>query len=91
MAKNNYMLITVVERSICTEQFPTFEQARATMLKELGEDVMRHTDNTQNEWDEVCQQNLEYGTDEYEFGNSSAWSNLDDENKKDWLIVGLDN
>lgn len=88
--KNTYMLITVVERTIATEQFTTFRKAWDTMVRELGEDIVKHTEMTQQEWEEVCEQNDYFGTEKFEYGKFSAWSNLDEEYKKDWLIVGLD-
>lgn len=78
-----YMLISVFERSIFTENFDSFEDARQAMLRELrdkAEDKGIEIDTT-----------LDWVDDEelYGYGNDWAWSNVDDDCNCDWKIVEL--
>ena len=90
MEKMNYMLITVINREISTEQFPTFEAARETMLKELGGDVLKNNIMDEAMW-KTCAMKRNYAnSDKFAFSQTTACSNLDKSALKDWLIVGLD-
>ena len=80
MAKK-YMLISVCDREILTEQFDTKEEAQETMHREMIE---------QGKAPEDIFAEKEYEDDDYGFGEDSAWAN-DGVNHAnfDWLIVAL--
>lgn len=80
-AKKNYMLISVCDREILTEQFDTLQEAHETMHREMVElgRVPEHIFD-----------NVEYEDSDYGFGKWSAYAN-DGVNHADydWLIVSL--
>lgn len=80
MAKK-YMLISVCDREILTEQFDTKEEAQETMHREMIEQGKVPEDIFDNE---------EYEDGDCGFGEYSAWAN-DGLNHSDfdWLIVAL--
>ena len=78
-----YMLISVFEREILTEQFDTLEEAHARMMEELKEDFDK------DDWDEVANETLCDDYEDFGFGIDWAWSNLDDDCNCDWKIVEI--
>lgn len=78
---NKYMLISVCDREIFTEQFDTIEKAQETMHKEMIEQGKVPKDIF---LEEECEES-DYGFDSY-----CAWAN-DGVNHADydWLIVAL--
>lgn len=80
MAKK-YMLISVCDREILTEQFDTKEEVQETMHREMIEQGKVPEDIFDNE---------EYEDGDCGFGEYSAWAN-DGLNHSDfdWLIVAL--
>ena len=80
---NNFMLISVCEREIITEQFSTFESARTQMLKELNEELEKR------DIEALQIDNLVDDEEEYGLGRDWAWSNVDDDCLCDWKIVQL--
>lgn len=82
MAKK-FMLISVCDRKILTEQFDTKKEAQETMHREMVEQgrVPEYIFNIDNEEYEDC---------DYGFGEYCAWAN-DGINHADfdWLIVAL--
>ena len=88
MSKKPWMLITVREREIMTEQFETYEDARETMLQELKYEFNRGYN--EEDWDAVIKNNSTCIFDDFGFDKWSAWSNIDDNWNHDWAIVGID-
>lgn len=91
---SKYMLITVCERDIYTEQFDSFDKARKQMMEELKEQFFDFGNN-RDEDDEEYQEWLEISSNEayldleFGFDDDSAWSNLDDDYRYDWQIVEI--
>lgn len=80
MAKK-YMLISVCDREILTEQFDTKEEAQETMHREMIEQGKVPEDIFDNE---------EYEDGDCGFGEYSAWANdALNHSDFDWLIVAL--
>lgn len=80
MAKK-YMLISVCDREILTEQFDTKEEAQETMHREMIE---------QGKVSEGIFNNEEYEDYDCGFGEYSAWANdVINHANFDWLIVAL--
>ena len=80
MAKK-YMLISVCDREILTEQFDTKEEAQETMHREMIEQGNVPEDIFDNE---------EYEDSDCGFGEYSAWANEGINHADfDWLIVAL--
>lgn len=76
-----YMLISVFERKIVTEMFPTFEAAREQMMRELQEEVDKLDEGIV--LTEPCVDDEEM----FGYGEDWAWSNADDDCNCDWKIV----
>lgn len=83
---DKFMLITVCERDITTAVFPSFTKARKQMLSELKEEFVKGNDP--DEWEEYAELPVFEGND-FSFTQTMAWSNLDDDQLCDWLIVPL--
>ena len=81
-----YLLISVFERDISTEPFPTLDAARIAMLAELKTEFLK--ENEEAEWDEIMAHD-EFECNSFGFGERSAWSNLDDDCNCDWQIVPI--
>lgn len=81
-----YLLISVFEREISTEPFPSLNAARHAMLAELKAEFLK--ENIEAEWDEIMAHDA-FECDSFGFGECSAWSNLDDDCNCDWRIVTL--
>lgn len=81
-----HMLISVFERDICTEVFPTMEAAHIGMLAELKEEFLKN--GTETEWEEIASQD-EFECSDFAFSKLTAWSNLDDDCNCDWQIVPI--
>ena len=81
-----YLLISVFERDISTEPFPTLDAARIAMLAELKTEFLK--ENEEAEWDEIMAHD-EFECDSFGFGKQSAWSNLDDDCNCDWQIIPI--
>lgn len=81
-----FMLITVCERDITTAVFPSFIKARKQMLSELKDEFVKGNDP--DEWEEYAELPAFEGND-FSFTETTAWSNLDDDQLCDWLIVPL--
>ena len=73
-----YMLISVCEREIETLQTDTLEEAQERMLREL------------NEFGGVESPAIGMEGPDNEIDEMSAWSNVKDDIKQDWLIVELE-
>lgn len=77
-----YMLITVIEREIFTEIFPTHREAREKMItemKEYGAEIPNECSEKEYECD-----------DEFGFSEWSAYLNDgNNHDNYDWLIVAL--
>lgn len=94
---SKYMLITVCEREISTEQFDNFEDARNQMMEELKEQFFGfghnydEDDEEYQEWLEISSNERYEDTEFYQFAfdSDSAWSNIDDDYKHDWQIVEI--
>lgn len=82
-----FMLITVCERDISTEVFPSFEKARKQMMDELKDEFVKS--EGESGWDEYASLPRFEGND-FCFTETTAWSNLDDDNNCDWLIVPIE-
>ena len=81
-----FLLISVCERDIATEVFPSLEKARKQMMDELKDEFVKG--NKPSEWMEY--ENLpRYERDDFGFTKTTAWSNLDDDNNCDWLIIPI--
>ena len=87
MNRKHWMLISVCERDIVSEQFETYEDARSQMLKELGYEFEKEYTE---DWEEIKENGIVYTYDDFGFDKFSAWSNIDDDCNCDWLIVGID-
>lgn len=88
-----YMLVTVVEREISTEQFDNFDEARTKMLSELKEEYVRH-DGSEEYFNNIDSSEKYYDYDElgdsrFAIGRDWAWSNIDDDWCMDWRIVPI--
>lgn len=81
-----YLLISVFERDISTEPYPTLDAARIAMLAELKTEFLK--ENEEAEWDEIMAHD-EFECDSFGFGKQSAWSNLDDDCNCDWQIIPI--
>lgn len=81
-----HMLISVHERDINTEVFPTLEAAQIGMLAELKQEFLK--DHDEAEWDAITSQDR-FESDCFGFDAKSAWSNLDDDCNCDWQIVPI--
>lgn len=79
IADSNFMLITVIDREILTETFPTYGAARTTMLEELC-DCIRDKELINIE-------TQEYETDWFGYSKWGAWCNS--RNDYDWSIVHI--
>lgn len=87
--QERHMLITVCERTITTEIFKNFEEARNTMLQEVERELAEY-----DETKDLCplQPDVELAIPYLvEIGEDYAWSNLDDDNAYDWKIVAIPN
>lgn len=85
-SSERYLLITVCERDISTEVFPSFEQARKQMMDELKDEFTKG--NKPSEW-ETYEDLPRYECNDFCFTETTAWSNLDDDNNCDWLIIPI--
>ena len=89
-----YMLISVCEREIETEQFDNFEDARNKMMREIknhfddaGYDEFEDEDGNELTWDDIKDlREFDSGWD-FCFYESDAWSNVWVDSKMDWKIV----
>ena len=82
-----YMLISICEREIVTEQFDTLEEAQKQMISELKYEFDKY-DDYKITWDEIENENS-FECDCFGFGAGWAWSNLDDDYNCDWKIVEI--
>ena len=83
-----WLLITVKEREIETEQFKTYQEAFDHMLEELGKEFVKA--DIEQQWEEIKASGfkpVEYC--ECGFTPLSAWSNLDNNCNYDWKIVSV--
>ena len=90
-----YLLISVRERNIRTQQFDSFEEARAQMMDELGSEFARERvecgGGNLEEWERIAECDAYDDEDcEFAFGKTEAWSNMDSDHNFDWKIVQLD-
>lgn len=81
-----FLLISVCERDIATEVFPSLEKARKQMMDELKDEFTKG--NKPSEW-ETYEALPRYECDDFCFTETTAWSNLDDDNNCDWLIIPI--
>lgn len=88
-----YMLVTVEEREISTEQFDNFDKAREKMITELKEEYARcyglEKDFGNIDLSEIYYERDEQGDDIFAIGRDWAWSNIDDDWCMDWKIVPI--
>lgn len=88
-----YMLVTVEEREISTEQFDSFDKAREKMVLELKEEYFRYygleKDFNNIDLSESYYERDELGDDIFAIGRDWAWSNIDDDWCMDWRIVPI--
>lgn len=84
-----YMLISVFEREIETEQFDTFEEARSRMMSELKEEFDKYDYDYDMTWDEIASETECDDCEDFGFGVGWAWSNIDDDCNCDWKIVEI--
>lgn len=85
-SSERFLLITVCERDIATEVFPSFEKARKQMMDELKDEFTKG--NNPSEW-ETYEALPRFECDNFCFTETTAWSNLDDDNNCDWLIIPI--
>lgn len=84
-----YMLISVFEREIITEQFNTLEEAHEQMMSELKEEFDKYDFSDYGiTWDEIEKKDS-FERDCFGFGVGWAWSNIDDDCSCDWKIVEI--
>lgn len=83
-----WMLITVQDREIATEQFKTYEEAFAQMLNELEKEFDKG--DYDQAWDEIKALGKKVATSDFEFSPYSAWSNVDENCYCDWKIVSIE-
>lgn len=81
-----FLLISVCERDIATEEFPSLEQARKQMIDELKDQFIKG--NNPSKW-EAYADLPRYECNDFCFTETTAWSNLDDDNNCDWLIIPI--
>ena len=93
---SKYMLISVCERNISTQQFDSFDDARKQMMKELEDEVVEADydefyDKYGNKltWDDI--KDLRKFDGDWELGiyESYAWFNVWEDSKMDWEIVEI--
>lgn len=88
-----YMLVTVEEREISTEQFDSFDKAREKMVSELKEEYLRYYGLEKNfnniDLSETYYEYTEQGDNMFAIGRDWAWSNIDDDWCIDWSIVPI--
>ena len=82
-----YMLISVFEREIATEQFDTLELAHTQMMNELKEEFDKYDYEYDMAWDEIINEDKCDDYEDFSFGIDWAWSNIDDDCNCDWKIV----
>lgn len=70
-----YILISVCERDISTEQFESLKDAQAQMLQDL--EIVGGVDEPA----------IGIEAPDYAIHEMDAWSNVDDDRKQDWLII----
>lgn len=87
LSEPKFMLITVCERDIATAIFPSLAMARKQMMDELKDEFLKG--NSMREWEEYENLTVYEGSD-FSFTETTAWSNLDDDQLCDWLIVPLE-
>lgn len=80
-----YMLISVYEREIETEQFNTREEAQKQMISELKYEFAKY-DDYKKIWDEIENEDS-FECDCFGFGVGYAWSNIGC--NCDWKIVEI--
>lgn len=85
-SEGKFMLVTVCERDITTAVFPSFAKARKQMMGELKDEFLKGNDK--DEWEKYENLTIYEGND-FSFTETTAWSNLDDDQLCDWLIVPL--
>lgn len=88
-----YMLVTVEEREISTEQFNSFDKAREKMITELKEEYARYY-GSEKDFNNIDLSESYYEVDEigdsiFAIGRDWAWSNIDDDWCMDWRIVPI--
>lgn len=81
-----FLLVTVCERDISTQIFLSFDKARKQMMEELKDEFIKSED--EDEW-EAYENLSRYEGNDFSFTETTAWSNLDDDNNCDWLIVPI--
>ena len=93
---SKYMLISVCERNIITEQFDSFEDARKQMMKELendfveaGYDEFYDEDGNELTWNDIKDLREFDGGWDFCFYEGDAWSNVWEDSKMDWKIVEI--
>ena len=82
-----YMLISVWEREIVTEQFDTLEAAHTQMMNELKEEFDKYDYEYDMTWDEIVNEEKCNDYEDFGFGIDWAWSSIDDDCNCDWKIV----
>lgn len=84
-----HILISVYDESISTEQFDSFDAARAKMMEELGDELIRYGE--EDEWNEVKDleafSNEEVGYYGYGFSKDCASCYIDHKCSCQWQIV----
>lgn len=81
-----FLLISVCERDITTEVFPSLEEARKQMMDELKDEFSKG--NKPSEWKKY-EDLPQHECGDFCFTETTAWSNLDDDNNCDWLIIPI--
>lgn len=86
-----YILITVCEREIYTQEFNTLADAQKQMLSELMDEVIdSHWDD--DVYNAVSQYKFDSPMnmfDDFYISSDMAWSSLDDDWNLDWKIVAI--
>ena len=85
-----YMLITVIEREVATENFATLEDARKTMIKEVLDYIKDENDETiLDEYNQYCdEEGCYYDGEEIGIYIAAAWANSESAfENADWRIV----
>lgn len=89
-----YMLVTVKEREISTEQFDSFDKAREKMITELKEEYARCY-GSEKDFNNIDLSESYYELDElgdnilFAICHDWAWSNIDDDWYMNWSIVPI--
>lgn len=82
-----WILISVKDREITTEQFKTFAEAHEQMLNELEKEFDKG--DYDQSWEEIKSLGEKVETSDFGFTRITAWSNVDDDCNCDWKIVSI--